>query len=237
MNKFLILSIYFLTTIILTSSVELECQFNVNLDSEYECEVQDNEIFGNSLVTITDIDGEHLAGKTNRNVQKLIISNIPKVKFVPKEIGKFFKKLTTLEITNANLIKIKQIDLQQFLKLKKLILNDNEIEIIEEELFESTPKLEYIDLSNNKISLIDPSAFSNLKNLQNLYLVNNTCEFFIKNAENQNDLRDLIEEIENRKCYAPSSYVATFIVLTVILFVIIALIATIFAEKFILIKK
>jgi len=57
----------------------------------------------------------------------------------------------------------------------QLWLYGNNLEILEENLFEFNPNLELIELGSNKIAHIDPKVFDNLIKLKSLNLVSNKC--------------------------------------------------------------
>ncbi|KAG5667610.1 hypothetical protein PVAND_015585 [Polypedilum vanderplanki] len=184
-----------------SSAVKLECKYNLDVLYRYGCIVQNNGIFGNFQTEIDEIEFIHFSNKTNEQVKNLYIRKIPNVTFIPKYIDKFFEHLERIEITHSNLIEISKDDLKPFPKLKYLFLNDNDLKIIEEHLFEFNEHLEIIFLNNNKISHIAPFVFSNLKNLSLLNLSNNICNLENAYAFEKEEVKILRQKIENRDCF------------------------------------
>lgn len=74
-------------------------------------------------------------------------------------------------------------------------MEDNNIEVIDSDLFDFTPNIERIDFDNNKIKLVGKRAFSKLKNLSKLFFSNNQC--FSGNARDKLEVFEIIAEIDN----------------------------------------
>lgn len=70
---------------------------------------------------------------------------------------------------------IRQSDLKNFPLLSEINLHINEIEELEEGLFDFNPLLEWINLYSNEISYIHIDVFDNLVNLSKLWLDKNNC--------------------------------------------------------------
>lgn len=114
-----------------------------------------------------------------------------KVKYLPQgfddRIGKNIKVLTVI---SSGLQEINQTDLLQFEQLIVLNLTDNNLEIIEENLFKNNPKLQLIDLSKNPLKTVASNAFFNF--LTMLKAVNFTsCSCVNGKASNQIEIDEL----------------------------------------------
>lgn len=106
----------------------------------------------------------------------------------PFGIDKYFPDLTILRIKHCKLRKVTAENLRGFTYLTYLELSNNNLIILEANLFKYNSKLKEIHLQFNFISFIDPNAFNGLKSLQKVDLSdNNNCyprlEVIIGNAE------------------------------------------------------
>jgi hypothetical protein len=179
----------------------IDCHYG---GSSYFCEVQNDPVTtSKDSRDITGVRGTHLSGKTNDDVIRFdIISNT--VNYFPRGITKYFKNIRIVEIGHANLKEITKEDLKEFGdKLKKLYLLNNQIEVIEADLFIYNKNLEDISMTN-KIKHIENGAFDHLKNLNTLYLGDNPCTSGGNAyAHSRSDVITLIENVE-KKCKEPS---------------------------------
>ena len=138
----------------------MECKYITDewgtLHKIYYCLVQ-NPVSINSreASTITSVSGSHISGKSNDDVFAVDIKR-KTVNYFPKGIEKIFKNLQGISISNSGLQEITQSDLSVFPELVNLILTQNNIQVLEQGLFDINPKLTYINLNWNKISQIHP---------------------------------------------------------------------------------
>jgi Leucine-rich repeat (LRR) protein len=90
-----------------------------------------------------------------------------------------FSALTSLEISTSNLDSIHTSTLQHLTKLKYLNLKSNHIQTLEPDIFYSCRStLDVVDVSNNEIKLLDKNIFSPLEVLKHLDLSNNRLQSF-----------------------------------------------------------
>jgi len=161
-----------------SQSASFECQFKNRpwgtFGTIYYCDVQ-NSVSITSLHTADDISGTHLSGYNNDNVEAFNVERKGQIHHFPRGLNKIFKKLKGILITGSGLKEIHQSDLKDFPKLIFLSLSSNNLEILEENLFQFNLNLEVIYLDSNKISHIDPSVFEKLTKLKTLYLQSNSC--------------------------------------------------------------
>ncbi|KAL7011916.1 hypothetical protein ACKWTF_014511 [Chironomus riparius] len=174
-----------------SQSVSFNCQYVTGewgtLTNIYYCNAV-NALNATSLdeVKVNSISGMHSAGYDSDNVEYLNVYNKGKMSFFPNGLNKFFKNLKGVCVGKMGLQEIHQSDLKDFPELVDLRLYDNQLEIIEEDLFKFNPKLDSIFLNSNKISQIDPNVFDNLPKLSSLYLDSNACiSFNAINSESQ----------------------------------------------------
>ena len=163
-----------------TQSVSFQCQYNLDgwgfLGTLYYCNIVNAvSITSPDAAQIDSISGTHQFGRDNDNVEAFNVENKGQINYFPRGLNKFFKNLKAIQIYNNVLKEIHQRDLKDFPKLMGLSLRTNNLEILEENLFEFNPNLEFIDLWSNKITHIDPHVFSNLIKLHSLFVFQNPC--------------------------------------------------------------
>ena len=163
----------------------------------YYCWIQNNiQIWTPERAHIDEITGTHLDSKSNNDVNGIWVDN-EMIHYFPQRLESFFLNLTFIYISNAGLKEVHQSDLKPFSKLMELHLDGNEIEIIDEDLFEFNRELQYISFVNNKIYHIHPDVFNNLFSLEYLRLEYNKC--ISRNADNNNEyVRELIDTLHDK---------------------------------------
>jgi len=146
---------------------------------------------------VDSISGTHQAGFNDDNVNAFRIHEIGQLHYFPRGLNKFFKNLQGLAINYSGLKEIHQRDLKDFPKLELLYLFGNNLEILEENLFEFNPNLEIISLRYNKITHIDPNVFSKQNKLHSLNFESNKC--IESYATNPSEVQTIIR-IANYRC-------------------------------------
>jgi hypothetical protein len=145
------------------------------IGSYYQCRMM-NAVNITSLdaAQIDSISKGHKVGYNNDNVESFLVDSF-QIHYFPRGLNKFFKNLIGIGIYATKMKEIHQSDLKVFPKLRVLFLDYNNLEILEENLFEFNPNLEYIHLGYNKISHIDSKVFDKLTKFKHLDLQSNTC--------------------------------------------------------------
>jgi Leucine-rich repeat (LRR) protein len=201
---FLILSSLLILNCSTTNAATLKCTFEYRswgiVGEIYICTVEDNGIFDGSRVTIDRIEGEHIDGKTNADVQGFSIEEIPNVNYIPEGLEESFPNLISIDIMSAQLKEIKQTDVKKFPKLIRLDLSNNNIKIIEKDLFKYNPQLREIFFGYNEISHIDPEVFNHLNQLEYLWLQRNKCQ----NEFDYVITQEQEQKIQNGDCTDPN---------------------------------
>lgn len=140
--------------------------------------------------------GDHKDGKTNDDVQ-FLFSSKKAFFFFPQNLHEKFPKLEFITFFSANISTLRKSDLESFgSQLKILNFYDNNLEVIEADLFEENPNLVSIDLGLNKIKHVAEGALNNLKNLKYLGFQSNPCHS--GNGQNRQSVIEFIQEIENK---------------------------------------
>jgi len=112
------------------------------------------------------------------------------IQFFPKGLEKIFNNLNVIDIESCGLKEIHQSDLKVFPNLLVFVLSGNEIEVIEEGLFDFNPNLELVGFEESKIIHIDPNVFDHLNNLSNFWFFGVPCV----DLENIWDSKEEVEE-------------------------------------------
>ncbi|CAG9812197.1 unnamed protein product [Chironomus riparius] len=158
--------------------INLECKFEVDefatVGRQYTCVVQNDLNIFNENASILDILGTHADNHTIDSVFALTIEN-KATKYLPTNTGEVFINLTSLRVKNGRLKELHKDDLRSMPKLRYLNLDDNDIEILNDDVFEYNPLLNLVWLSNNKIKKIGEKLAENFKNLVSLDLTKNSC--------------------------------------------------------------
>ncbi|KAL7011503.1 hypothetical protein ACKWTF_014291 [Chironomus riparius] len=105
--------------------------------------------------------------------------------FFPKGLYKFFKNLKLIHIIFCELKEIHQSDLMPFTNLMFLYISSNDVEVIEEGLFDFNPNLELIYFYESNVIHIDPNVFDNLNKLIRFYFAPIPC--ISRNIENSRE--------------------------------------------------
>jgi hypothetical protein len=161
-------------------SINIECDYGIFDSShaygdKYRCLVKnDIKIILPEDVYIESVIGTHNGGKTNDNDIHFHISS-KSVQYFPRGMEKFFKNLKGIVIWHTQLKEIHQEDLKPYRNLNNLYLSGNDIEIIEDGLFDYNPDIEVIIFENTKLFHISPTVFNNLTKLITLFFNGNVC--------------------------------------------------------------
>ena len=101
------------------------------------CETQNLNITSTNE-TITSVNGR----TESTNMQAIVIPS-QLVHYLPKGIDKFFPNLKGLSVFNSNLKSVMQDDFKPFTQLKFVGFLRNDLETLDNDLFEFNPKLVY----------------------------------------------------------------------------------------------
>ena len=126
-----------------SSSLNLICEFKVKGDwwimkNVYHCNVKSNLMIKTAQETIINsTKGSHIEDHTNNDVKAFVIQNYT-VNYFPARIETFFKNIEFIDIRHCNLKEVHQVHIKPFPKLRGIVLYGNDIEVLENGLFEST---------------------------------------------------------------------------------------------------
>ncbi|CRL03106.1 CLUMA_CG016755, isoform A [Clunio marinus] len=132
--------------------MEISCYYQqldwAGFPDSYTCTVTSATITEEGI-EIKDFIGEHMEGKSNKDVTALRFNNTV-VSFFPRGIFKTFPNLKVLEIHNCGLKKVSRSDLEGLETLKTFYLQKNRLKTLPIDLFDDMRDLQRIFLSENK---------------------------------------------------------------------------------------
>ncbi|CAG9804839.1 unnamed protein product [Chironomus riparius] len=173
---------FYLLLIIMTicdvDAIDINCDFKdeiyFGIPVQYSCIVENSLNITNKCFEIKSIQGPHEDNKNISSVTGLSIIE-KKIQYIPSNLGEKFNNLIAIRIKGGKLKEIHKSDLKQFVKIKYLNLDRNDIKALEEGLFEFNPELILVWFENNNIKSIGETTFKNLNKLKDLDLNGNHC--------------------------------------------------------------
>ncbi|KAL7038174.1 hypothetical protein ACKWTF_009485 [Chironomus riparius] len=171
------------------------------LGDAYTCQFKDAlNITSPDSFFIFSSTGNHLDLKSYDDVLGLNAKN-KKIQYFPKGLELIFKNLKAIDLQRNGLKELYQSDLKPIKGLVYLDLGVNDIEVLEDGVFDNNPHLEVISLYSNKIYQIDLHVFDSLSKLNYLVLDKNRCI----NKSARFDLSGVQEIIQNTKFMCQNS--------------------------------
>lgn len=185
-------------TVFSTESLDVSCEFRFEnwavIERVYDCKVIHINIISPSQ-TIEKVHGVHHAKKSDKSVMALNIFG-QSCHYFPDGIHDVFGNLEGLLIAYCGLKSISSSDLKPFTLLQVLFLPNNDIVVLEKDLFKFNYRLKAVVLSNNRIKHIAFEILTPMKQLTKIFLYKNHC---IDNwAVNPNQIQDLVTEMIER---------------------------------------
>lgn len=117
--------------------------------------------------------------------------------YIPHGFYGVYTQIIKFTVVRSKLKEIHQSDFSQFPELKILWLYDNDLEILENNLFEKNLKLEEIEFQNNKIWFIGDETFTKLStSILKLNFSNNFCINLDFNSGSESWI-SIIENLKN----------------------------------------
>lgn len=192
----------------LALAYNIECEYKTKtdwyaIDNVYFCNIATNLSKCAHVIdvdtTVTSVSGTHLDGKTNADVVGFRADG-KTVNYFPHGLEKFFTpdKIVFINIWSSGLKEIHGEDLAPYTNVKFISFSDNDLEVIEPDLFKYNPKLEIIGFPKNKIKKVDTTVFDQLNGLVSLYMNKNAC-ISKEVTRNRKKVLQLINEMK-KKC-------------------------------------
>lgn len=169
----------------------LQCNFSVrstwNVVNAYTC--IGNIVMRSNSPTITSVTGVHAVGRSNADVQAVVIEGHD-IRLFPRGFEVAFPKVQAISLNGVGISEISQADLAAFPNLVQLQLNDNAITEIRRLTFDSSPDLQFISINNNPLRHVAQNVFDNLRKLSVFELRNTVC--LNESGQNRNDVQTLL---------------------------------------------
>lgn len=143
------------------------------MDNRFYCEPKNDPNITTPSQTLILANTEPLYGNRSDSEIRVVQFTLKTVHYFPSIA--FFPKLEGFSIQHCHLKEVNQADLRQYPHLELLWLIGNDIEVLEEGLFDHNDELGYINLGGNKLSYVDSKIFNQLPILKNLCLNSNPC--------------------------------------------------------------
>jgi len=179
----------------------MKCEFKLDdfelIVNQYTCAVQVNVMITAKNTEIQSVRGTHKSGKYNNDVTGLSIRD-KRMEYMPSNLADKFKNLVAMRIRQGKLKEVSQNDFKSFPKFRYLNLDANDLEVLDDDLFQFNPLLEVIWFEGNKIKAIGQSTFDNLKNLRDLDMNKNNC--FSKRISSKSEISSSLATMKQR-CY------------------------------------
>lgn len=147
-------------------------------------------------MTIEIVSGLHRKSLSNNDVTAFCVEDSPGMEYMPKAIDQFFPNTEAITVFTAGLRVIREADLQPFLKLRILALENCRLTTLEFRLFLHNPKLNTISFRHNQLESIDDRVFDFIDNLEKLDLSKNVC--IDKKGNNRYKVRQVVKEIAEK---------------------------------------
>ena len=148
------------------------CRYYIHPIYGYSCQLGDINFKSETDVLV--INGAHLAGKRDADVQYLFSENNT-INFIPQIVLTKFLKLTRLHLINVGL-SLNVRSLRNCGSLKVIDFSRNQITFIPADTFKTCSNLEEIFICDNKLRIVDKNAFVGLSKLSRLDLGHNLIE-------------------------------------------------------------
>lgn len=162
-------------------AIDWVCRYDEDTDwspinDVYFCDLNESLAIPNPNTDVTSVTGDHADQKSLADVKGFRAYN-KTLHYLPQGLEKYFvaDKIIFIAIWGTGLKEIRQIDLAPYTKMKFFSAFNNDVQVIEQDLFKFNKNIEFISLSKNKIKFIDGNAFQNLNHLVSLYLDDNEC--------------------------------------------------------------
>jgi len=123
---------------------------------------------------ITSESGSH-ENQKNRDDVDSFEANGKTYMYFPQKLELLFKNLRLICIRKSQMKEINKHDLKPYKKLTHLDLDDNDIDVLDNDLFQFNQGMELISFERNKIFHIGNQIFDNLSKLKEIWLSLNIC--------------------------------------------------------------
>lgn len=129
-------------------------------------------------------------------IKSFFVHKSPSCRYLPSGVEKFLTQLEVLVIAGTGLKSITSSDLKPFELLKELYLNDNELAMLDSDLFEFNPEITIVNFNTNQLKQIGHDLLVPLTHLQKIAFNGNDC--IDMKADNAFELAALMTELREK---------------------------------------
>lgn len=154
----------------------MKCDFDIGYLGRIrskECNVK-NLVITSPNQTVTSINGNSGNYYHSMNIRILKISS-QTVHYLPAGNANLLPNLEAIQIYKSSLKSIARRDLEPFKSLTDLIVHLNDVETLDDDLFESNHELRNIYFIKNKLTYIGGNIFKPLVKLDRAFFKDNIC--------------------------------------------------------------
>lgn len=168
----------FLVTI--SSGVQIQCEYkifheNLGKTSEKVYECQGTVTSTENPTIVTEISGNHLAGKSNADVKSFTVSFQESLNIIPKGVENFFANIEKFLWYGGSIATIESSTFKPFPNLSSIFLSGNKLVTLDGDLFRNTRKLREISFSSNKLEHVGHDLLTGLTDLIFANFESNPC--------------------------------------------------------------
>lgn len=143
-----------------------------------------------NLTTVYDIEGTHLEGRSDADVEVIRVSNFQVINHIPFGFDHFFPNLILVDWFSGNLTTVSADQLEQFPNMIMLNLEHNSLVSLDGDLFKHSRKLQWIALSDNLLQHAGHGLLDDLDDLETAHFESNPCiNFYAGTPERIQELR------------------------------------------------
>lgn len=157
----------------------LECNF-VSFSDGYNCDMlkidQNNK-------ALTGVEGAHIYGRTNSEVDVLYMSSFRRIEYLPLNICKFFNNLKKFDLHGGSILEIKKETFNGCDLITEIVISSSRLTSLEQNLLADMPKLEVFALKYTKIEYLHEDFFKNNLKLKKLELDENQLRVINSNFD------------------------------------------------------
>lgn len=174
------LAIYTLSLLSFVSPIKLECSFQIGANKVYTCTNLNLETQADS-VTITEVTGNHLEGKSNADVGAVYLLSSLMLR-LPQNMFELLPAVTQyalhgIDAEGHNLDALNSGDFRGAASLAIITVTGVNIEKLREKVFEGAENLDFLSLEACGLRSIDKNAFIDLSKLRSLSLNYNLLKY------------------------------------------------------------
>lgn len=196
--------------------MELECEFKfeewTTFPHLYTCVITSAAIT-KPRTLIKAINGIHLPGRSNKNVEAIKFANTV-VKYFPRGLQIIFPGLIVLQISSCGLKEIERSDLVGLEALSTLVIYKNQLTSLPDNLFTGMQNLKRFSFGSNKLETVSSQLLKPLKlseiTLAGLQNNSKIDAFYQRDCSSSVESLEKLMQIIDKSCSKPQLQQSTF---------------------------